>query len=135
MTLKNVPESHANLLNDEVRAYAYLATIMPDGSPQLTPIWFNTDGEHLLFNSARGRVKDRNMRSRPQVAVVIHLQDNPLHYIQVRGAIVDFIEEGAREHINKLSLKYTGNPEFRIHDPDEIRVTYKLLPKSIQVMG
>jgi PPOX class probable F420-dependent enzyme len=135
MTLKNVPESHTDLLSDEVRAFAYLATTMPDGSPQLTPVWFNTDGEHLLLNSAKGRVKDRNMRSRPQVAVVIHLQANPLRYIQLRGVVVDFIEDGAREHINRLSFKYTGNPEFTIHDPDEIRVIYKLLPQSIQVMG
>ena len=135
MTLKNVPESHLDLISDDVRAYAYLATTMQDGSPQVTPVWFNTDGEYLLLNSAKGRVKDKNMRSRPQIAVAVHLQENPLRYIQFRGEIVDFVEEGAREHINLLSLKYTGNPEFKIHDPDQIRVTYKLLPKSIQVMG
>ena len=135
MTLKNVPESHMDLLSDDIRAFAYLATTMPDGSPQLTPVWFNTDGEHLLLNSAKGRVKDRNMRSRPQIAVVIHLQDNPLHYIQLRGEIVDFVEQGARKHINELSFKYTGNAEFKIHDPKQVRVMYKLKPKSIKVSG
>jgi PPOX class probable F420-dependent enzyme len=135
MTLNNVPESLTDLLSDEARAFAYLATIMPDGSPQVTPVWFNTDGKHLLFNSAKGRVKDRNMRSRPQIAVVIHLQENPLRYIQLRGEIVEIGEDGAREHINMLSLKYTGNPEFKIQDPDQIRVMYKLLPRSIQVSG
>lgn len=135
MTLKNVPESHVDLLSDKVRAFAYLTTTMPDGSPQVTPVWFNTDGEHLLFNSAKGRVKDRNIRSRPQIAVVIHKQENPLHYIQFRGEIVEIGEEGAREHIDMLSLKYTGNPEFKIQDPDQIRVMYKLLPRSIQVSG
>ena len=60
-----VPESHQDLLEDETNTLAYLATLMPDGTPQLTPLWFNSDGQYILINSARGRVKDRNMRARP----------------------------------------------------------------------
>jgi PPOX class probable F420-dependent enzyme len=135
MSLKNVPESHRDLIEDEVRAFAYLATSLPDGTPQVTPVWFNTDGEHVLLNSVKGRIKDRNMRARPHIAVAVHLQDKPYHYMQVRGRIVEITEEGARQHINDLSYKYTGNPVWKLNNPDEIRVTYKLLPEKIQVMG
>ncbi len=131
----NIPTSHVDLITDDVLSFAYLATIMPDGSPQLTPVWFNTDGEHILINSAKGRVKDRNMRANPQVAVVIHLQDQPYRYIQIRGRVAEITEEGARQHINELAEKYTGNPYFQLNTPDEIRVTYKILPDSIQVSG
>jgi PPOX class probable F420-dependent enzyme len=134
MSIKNIPESHADLVSDDVLSYAYLATIMPNGTPQLSPVWFNTDGEHLLINTAKGRVKDRNMRARPYVAVVVHLQEQPYRYIQFRGKIVGITEEGARQHINNLSGKYTGNYEYELNDPDEVRVMYKLLPEHIQVM-
>ena len=135
MTVKNIPESHIDLISDEVRSYAYLATSMPDGSPQVTPVWFNTDGENVLLNSVKGRVKDRNMRARPQIAMAIHLQGQPYRYLQLRGKIVEITEDGARQHINTLSQKYRGNPDYKLNDPNEIRVIYKLLPESIQVMG
>lgn len=135
MTVKNIPESHLDLISAEVRSYAYLATSMPDGSPQITPVWFNTDGENILLNSVKGRVKDRNMRARPQIAVAIHLQGQPYRYLQLRGKIVEITEDGARQHINTLSQKYRGNPDYKLNDPNEIRVIYKLLPESIQVMG
>jgi PPOX class probable F420-dependent enzyme len=135
MSLKNIPESHLDLIGDESTAYAYLATIMQDGTPQLTPVWFNTDGEYILINSAKGRVKDNNMRLRPQVALVIHDPKNPFRYIQVRGKIVDISGEGARQHIDDLALKYTGKAGYTLNDPDEMRLIYKLLPESVQVMG
>lgn len=135
MSINEIPDSHADLISDDVRAYAYLATSMSDGSPQLTPVWFNTDGVHILINSAKGRVKDRNMRARPYVAVVLHNHDNPYSYVQIRGQIVEITEDGARQHINDLSLKYRGDSEYTLNDPNEIRVIYKLLPQSIQVMG
>ncbi len=132
--MNEIPDSHADLTRDDVRAYAYLATTMPDGTPQLTPVWFNTDGRHILINSAKGRVKDRNMRTRPDVAVVLHNHDKPYPYVQIRGQIVEITEEGARQHINDLSLKYRGDSDYKLNDPNEIRVIYKLLPESIQVM-
>ncbi len=66
-----IPASHVDLLDDGTKAHAYLATLMPDGSPQVTPVWFNMDGDDILVNTARGRVKDRNMRVRPRTALVI----------------------------------------------------------------
>ncbi len=135
MSLKNIPESHSDLIGDESTAYAYLATIMQDGTPQLTPVWFNTDVEYILINSAKGRVKDKNMRSRPQVALVIHDPNNPYRYVQVRGKIAEISGEGARQHINDLALKYTGKAGFTLKDPNEVRLIYKLLPEKVQVLG
>lgn len=125
----NFPDSHRDLLQDQRRAFAYLATLMPDGSPQLTPLWFNTDSEHILINSARGRVKDRNMRAHPQVALLITDPDDPFHrYVQVRGRIVEIMEAGALEHINALSLKYKDVPWTPVEG--QTRVIYKLLPEK-----
>jgi PPOX class probable F420-dependent enzyme len=135
MGFKNIPESHSDLLSDETPTYAYLATTMQDGTPQVTPVWFNTDKEFILINSAKGRVKDINMRDRPQVALVIHDQKKPFRYLQVRGKIVEISGEGARQHINDLSLKYTGEPVFTINDPNEVRLIYKLYPDRVQFMG
>ena len=133
--MNNFPESHQDLLADETKAFGYLATILSDGTPQLTPVWFNVDGDFIQLNSAKGRVKDVNMRERPQVALVIHDQKIPLRYAQVRGRIVEISGEGARQHINDLSKKYTGNKEFKLKDPNEVRLIYKLLPEKIQVAG
>ena len=124
--MKSVPASMQDLLKDDTRAIAFLATLMPDGSPQVTPVWFNTDGEYLLVNSAKGRVKDINMRSRPQVAVSIMAMNDLYRYIQLRGEVVEIDEPGGADHIHALSQKYRG----RLYDiPDgEIRVRYKIKP-------
>lgn len=127
--MKTIPQKYHDLLEDETRAFLFLATIMPDGSPQVTPIWFNHDDEHILINSARGRVKDRNMRARPQAAMVIQDPANPYRYLQIRGKVVKITEEGGLEHINTLALKYTGKPWKA--NPGETRVTYKILPNKI----
>lgn len=128
-----IPDSHLDLIKDETRAFASLATLMNDGSPQNTPIWFNTDGTHILINSAEGRVKDRNMRRNPRVAVVITDPKDPYRYIQIRGKVVEITTKGAREHIDRLSKKYTGRDIYTSGPADEIRVTYKILPESISV--
>ncbi len=127
--MDNIPDSHKDLLNDETRAYAYLATQMPDHTPQVTPLWFNTDGKYLLINSAKGRVKDKNMRARPEVAIVIQDPRRPNRYVQVRGRVVAISEEGALEHINTLSLKYDRKPWTP--QAGQIRVTYKILPQKV----
>jgi PPOX class probable F420-dependent enzyme len=123
--MNKIPGKFHDLFEDESKAFAFLATTMSDGSPQVTPVWFNTDGDHLLINSAKGRTKDRNMRARPRVAIAIVDPNKPYRYIQVRGKIVDITEEGARNHINVLSKKYTGNDVFPV-PKDVIRVTYKI---------
>jgi PPOX class probable F420-dependent enzyme len=130
-----VPDSFKDLLADKIRAFAYLATLMSDGSPQVTPVWFNTDGTYILINSAAGRAKDRNMRARPQVALVIADPKNPYRYIQIRGQVVEITREGADAHIDALAGKYTGTPKYGNRRPDEERITYKIMPNKVTVMG
>lgn len=128
-TMKAFPKSHHDLVTDGARAFAYLATTMADGSPQVTPLWFNTDGEHILLNSAAGRIKDINMRARPRIALLIADPGDPYRYMQVRGRVVQVTEVGALDHINALSLKYRGKPW--ISRPGEVRVTYKITPEQV----
>jgi PPOX class probable F420-dependent enzyme len=130
--LSNIfPESHRDLFEDAKPAFAFLATIMDDGSPQVTPMWFNTDRENILVNTARGRVKDRNMRQRPEVAMAIVDPDDPYRYVQVRGTVIGYTEEGADEHINALSAKYMGKEVYPSKSPEEVRIKYTIRPKSI----
>jgi PPOX class probable F420-dependent enzyme len=119
----NFPEKYLDLLKDETKAFLFLATAMPDGSPQVTPIWFNTDSEHILINSVKGRTKDRNMRARPQVAMVIQDPHDPYRYLQIRGEVVDYTTEGAFEHINALAQKYE---RAWTQSPNQERVIYKI---------
>ena len=128
--MKLVPETYQDLLADETKAFAFLATLMPDGSPQVTPLWFDTDGEHLLVNSAKGRIKDKNMRARPQVAITLMDLKNAYRYVQIRGEVVEITEEGAEAHINALSQKYRSRP-FDLSS-GEIRVTYKIKPYGLK---
>ena len=125
----NIPKPYQDLFEDESKALLYLATIMPDGTPQVTPIWFNSEGEYLLINTAAGRVKDKNMQARPHVAMVIQNLDDPYRYIQIRGKVVQRTTAGAEEHINKLSHKYHGK-DWTIN-AGETRVRYKISIDSI----
>ncbi len=127
--MKGFRQGYTDLLEDATRAFAFLATLMPDGSPQLTPLWFNTDGEHILINSAKGRVKDRNMRRDARVAIVIPDPKDPYRFVQLRGRVVEFTEKGGLEHINTLSLKYHGKPWKA--NAGQVRVIYKILPVKI----
>jgi PPOX class probable F420-dependent enzyme len=126
-----VPEKLQDLLTDEKKAFVYLATLMSDGAPQVTPVWFNTDGEHILINSAAGRIKDKNMRARPNVALCITDSTDPYRYIQIQGKVVEFTTEGADDHIDVLAFKYMGKEKYPWRKPEEKRVTYKILPIKI----
>lgn len=130
-----IPSTHLDLLTDEKRAFVYLATLMADGSPQVTPVWFNTDGEYILVNSAKGRVKDRNMRARSAVALCIADPANPYRYLQIHGKVIEFTTEGADAHIDVLAFKYQGVPKYPYRQPDEIRVTYKILAEKVDAHG
>lgn len=133
--MKHIPKSFQDLLKDETRAFAFLATVMKDGSPQVTPVWFNTDGEFILINSAKGRSKDRNMRRNPHVALAIADPSNPYRYMQLRGTIVAITEQGADEHIDALAGKYTGNFHYAGRSPGEQRVMYKIQVEKVTTMG
>ena len=127
----DIPDSYKRLLSDRIKAYAFLATMMPDCSPQVTPVWFNTDDEYILINTMKGRVKDKNMRARPQVSLVIVNPADPYHYVQIRGKVAEFTTDGADEHINTLSEKYTGEP-WTVETPQP-RVIFKILPESFDL--
>jgi len=127
----NVPETHTDLLTDEKKAFLFLATTLKDGTPQVTPVWFNTDGEYILINSAAGRLKDRNMRARPDIALCIFDSADPYRYLQIRGRVVEFTTDGADEHIDRLSFKYRGTEKYGNRKPGEQRVTYKILATKI----
>jgi PPOX class probable F420-dependent enzyme len=126
-----IPDEFLDLIKDETKAFGALATLMKNGSPQLTPVWFNTEGNFILINSAKGRVKDRNMRRDPRVAFVITDPKNPYRYIQIRGHVVEITTEGAREHIDILAKKYTGADHYTSFIPNETRVIYKILPENL----
>ena len=124
-----IPESHRDLLTDEARALAYLATLMPDGTPQLTPLWFNTRDEYIVVNSAKGRIKDRNMRARPTVALAIQDRNIDDRYIQIRGRVVAITENGADLNIEDLSMKYAKKHWTPVEG--QVRVMYMILPERV----
>ncbi len=117
------------------KAFANLSTLMQDGSPQVTPVWCDYDGKHVRVNSARGRVKDKNIRRDPRVALAIVDPENPYRYMEIRGKVVEVTEKGADDHINSLSQKYLGNPVYPYRQPGEVRVLYKIEPQKISSMG
>jgi PPOX class probable F420-dependent enzyme len=129
---ERIPESHADLFKKT--AFGNLATIMPDGSPQVTPVWVDYDGQYVRFNSAKGRVKDRNVRRDPRVAISILDPENPYRYVEIRGRVVEITEKGADEHINQLSQKYLGQAVYPYRQPGEVRVMYKIAPERVSTM-
>ena len=101
-----IPDKYVDLFSK--KAFANLATVNPDGTPQVTPVWVDYDGTHVLVNSARGRRKDKNMETNPAVAISILDPDNPYRYLEVRGRVAEITEDGADEHIDKMAKKYLG---------------------------
>lgn len=132
--MPTVPENMHDLTCREKKAFAYLALVKKDGSPQVTPIWFDYDGTHFIFNTARGRVKDKILRRHPRVAFVISDPANPYRYLQVSGQVVEETEDGAAEQIALLAEKYHGKREYPLR-PGEVRVTYKVLAERFQSNG
>ena len=132
MTSSIIPEQYRDLLTK--KAFANIATIMPDGSPQVTPVWFETEEDLIVINSARGRVKDRNMERDHRVAVSIQDPENPYRYIQIRGEVVEITTDGADASIDRLAFKYTGAEKYPGRRPGEVRVMYKIKPLSVTTM-
>jgi PPOX class probable F420-dependent enzyme len=123
----DVPAKYADLLTREKRAYAYLALIRKDGTPQVTPIWFDFDGTHIIINTARGRVKDKILHRHPAIALAIQDPADPYRYLQVAGQVVGESEQGGYDTICDLAEKYRGKREYP-KNPGEVRVTYKIAP-------
>jgi len=132
--MPEIPGAYRDLLETK-KAIASLATVNADGSPQVTPVWFDWDGAHVRINTARGRLKDRNLTQRPRVAMAIIDPDNPYRYVQLRGRVVEATEAGADAHIDALTKKYTGQDRYPYRQPGEKRVIYKVAPERVQTMG
>ena len=129
-----IPSAYLDLFQQK-KAFAHLATLMPDGSPQVTPVWFDYKDGLIRVNSAKGRIKSRNMREGSRVALAIMDPDNPYRYIQVRGQVGRVTEEGASAHIDSLAKKYLGQEKYPYARPGEIRVIFEIEPTSTHAMG
>lgn len=128
-----IPEQYLDLF--QKKSFLQLATVMPDGSPHVSPVWCEYDGRYIVVNSALGRVKDLNMRRDPRVGMDILDPDNPYRHLSIRGRVVEITEDGAFEHIEKLMRKYTDRTRFTPMHPDEKRVIYKIEPERAHAMG
>jgi PPOX class probable F420-dependent enzyme len=131
-TAARIPDKYKDLF--EKKAFAFLGTLMPDGSPQVTPVWVLYEAPYVVVNSARGRVKDANMERDPRVSLAVHDPDNPYRYVGIQGRVAEMSEETGWEIINRLSKKYTGSAEYG-GPKDEVRVTYYIEPESVYGMG
>jgi PPOX class probable F420-dependent enzyme len=137
----HLPESHSDLL-DSGRC-AVLTTVMPDGQPQITPVWCNREGGDVLVNTMRGFRKERNMRANPRVTLLIYDPKRPLRHIEIRGAVVEMTEEGALEHLDQLTRLYLRRADavfFGDGVPAELRTSYvpvkvRIAPTRVRVEG
>src|ERR1700737_2645152 len=118
-----IPEKYADLL--EKPAFGNLGTLMSDGSPQVTPVWVDYDGKYVRINSAKGRVKDRNIRRDPRVSLAIQDPENPYRYMEIRGKVVEITQKGADDTINSLAKKYLGKDVYPFRKPGETGVLHK----------
>lgn len=129
-----LPELARKLIT-EGKNFASVATLMPDGSPQVSVVWIDTDGRHILFNTAKGRLKERNLRRDPRVALSIINSQNPYQEVMIRGRVVEITQDGADAHIDKLAKKYLGVDKYPFRQPGEQRVIIKIAPEKIGTRG
>ena len=129
-----VLDNFMDLLTRKV-AFANLATIMPDGSPQVTPLWFEYKDGAILSNTAVGRRKARNLDTNPRVALAISDPANPYRYIQIRGHVIRSTREGADAHIDSLAKRYLGQDKYPFRGPGEVRIIYEIAIDSCQGNG
>ena len=131
--MATIPASHADLLTKP--AFANLATLNPDGSPQVTPVWVDFDGSHVIVNTARGRVKAKNLAREPRVALSIADPENPYRYLGIQGRVVEMTEKGGDAHIDKMAKKYLGKDRYPARAPGEVRLIVKISPDKVHTNG
>lgn len=135
------PESHQALL--EGSACVALTTVMPDGQPQVTPVWCNREGDCVLLNTMRGFRKEWNMRANPRVTLLAYDPKQPHHHLEIRGTVVEMTEEGAVDHLDHLTQLYLRKPGARFFGdciPASLQKTYapvkvKVVPTHVRVEG
>jgi len=112
--------------------FAFLATLFANGSPQVTPIWIDSDGKYVLLNTAMGRVKQKNTKRDPRVAIAVLDMSNPYRYAAIRGRVVEQIPgQTAEDHIDKLAKKYLGKDKYPFRQAGEKRVILKIMPEHV----
>jgi PPOX class probable F420-dependent enzyme len=129
-----VPDKYLDLVTQK-KAFAALATIMPDGSPQVTPVWIDYAGGMIRMNTAKGRVKARNLQPGVRVALAIMDPENPYRYVQIRGRVANARGDGADAHIDALAKKYLGKDKYPFRRPGEERIMYEIEPLAVSGMG
>lgn len=128
-----IPEKYLDLFNK--KAFASLGTLMPDGSPQVTPVWVDRDGDTVLVNTAKGRQKDKNIKRDPRVSVTLIDPDNPYRYLEIRGRVVEATDKGAKDHIDKMAKKYLGVDKYPYAQAGEQRLLLRIEPERVSTMG
>jgi PPOX class probable F420-dependent enzyme len=129
-----IPDKYMDLVTGKV-AFANLATVMPDGSPQVTPVWFEFKDGIIRINTVVGRRKARNLDSNPKVAMAIVDPTNPYRYLQIRGHVIRSTKDGADAHIDSLAKRYLGQDKYPFRAPGEVRVIYEIAIDSCQGNG
>jgi PPOX class probable F420-dependent enzyme len=129
-TTTRLPEKAKEILSK--KTFAHLATLMPDGSPQVTPVWVDYEGDRIVINTAEGRVKPRNMRHDPRVALSATDPDNPYEAVVVRGRVDEMTHEGADEHIDAMAKKYLGKDRYPFRQTGEQRVKVYIEPEVVK---
>ncbi|MDA8356019.1 MAG: PPOX class F420-dependent oxidoreductase [Actinomycetota bacterium] len=130
-----------DVLSDKARqliarpVLATLATVAPDGGPQVTPLWIEVDGDDLLVNTARGRAKARNVERDDRVAVSVIDPDDPYNVVMVRGTVSEITTDGADAHIDHLAHKYLGVDEYPMRQPGEVRLKIRIRTDRIPMQG
>ena len=128
-----IPEKYRDLF--QKKAFASLGTLMPDGRPQVTPVWVDFDGTHLIVNTARGRVKAKNLAREPRVALSIADPENPYRYLGIQGRVTEMTEAGGDAHIDKMAKKYLGKDSYPFRADGEVRVIVKITPDKVHSNG
>lgn len=132
-TTARIPETYSDLLQRPVTVC--LATLLPSGQPQVTPVWVDYDGTHLIVNTTKGRRKYKDMDANPRVTVLAIDPENPYRYLEVRGRVVRMSEAGAEENIDKLAHKYLGVDRYPFRMPGEQRVMCYIQPEHVEAQG
>lgn len=129
-----IPDQYKDLLTEKV-AFANLAMLMPDGSPQVTPVWFEFKDGMLRINTAQGRRKVRNLDANPKLAMAILDPTNPYRYLQIRGHVIRSTQDGADAHIDALAKRYLNQDKYPFRTPGEVRVIYEIAIDSCHGNG
>ena len=133
MATTTIPANYMDLFKKP--AFASLATLNPDGSPQVTPVWVDFDGSTILVNTAKGRVKHRNLQRNPNVALSIADPGNPYRYLGIQGRVVEMTEKGGDAHIDKMAKKYLGKDSYPFRKAGEVRIVVKIEPDKVHTNG